>query len=133
MAVHTINYGSSSPGPDPRKSGDGASRQWTATAIGVVVLGIAALVVWKMWPLPSPDAPPLTLVKFASSDQFAGLSETRKQPYIDALMKVPPQDLFSAAREANLSPDERSNAMENVMGARWQKSLGEYFALPPGA
>jgi hypothetical protein len=132
MAVYTINTHSPSPRPPaPRKP----ASQWTVTAVGALVVTAVGLLGWWLWPehVPSPEASPVTLVKFASTDRFARMSEQEKQPYVDALSKIPRRDLFGAARDANLSQDERMNAMENVMGGRMQKQLDAFFVLPMGA
>src|SRR5436190_24280174 len=110
MAVYTINTHSPSPRPpDPRGRSAKSASQWTVTAVGALVVTAVGLLGWWLWPehVPAPDASPVTLVKFASTDRFSRLPEQEKQPYIDPLTKIPRRDLFGAAREANLSQDER--------------------------
>ncbi|MGH7214960.1 MAG: hypothetical protein ACREIT_09370, partial [Tepidisphaeraceae bacterium] len=100
--------------------------------VAVVVAGTGALA-WRMWPSPkpSPDASLPALVKFASSEQFVNLSDQDKKPYLDRFseqFEKNPMELFRAARDANLSDDERMTGMQNVMSARWNKTLDGYFA-----
>ncbi len=106
-----------------------------ASIFGGVVLCAAAATAWYFWrqPLPAPDAPPSVLAKFASGKQFAEMHYSEQQPYVDVLEHMNIFALKKAADDAQMTMDERIDAIRNVINSRQERVMAEYYQIPAGA
>jgi len=97
------------------------------------ILVAAVLVGWWMMKHrpPRPTADPVTLAKFASTPEFANLSEDQKTPYLLAIKDNLPA-ILAAAERGQMSHDEQVNAMHNVIRSRARMESKAYHALAPG-
>jgi hypothetical protein len=98
---------------------------------GVAILTAAGVTAWWCWPksVPSPDAAPSVLAKFVSTPQFAAMPYEEQQAYALKLERTPILELIKAANEAQMTSDERWEAIQNVMHSRQEKVMTDYFAL----
>jgi hypothetical protein len=95
----------------------------------VVVLSATFYFAWLYWPVrvPAPNESAITIAKFAATDKFAAMSMDQKQPFLDAMEKIPwdqRRGIFD-----KLSEDQRSNLFNNAFGARRMKTIQDYLAL----
>jgi hypothetical protein len=114
----------------PIKINDTTRNKVLGATGGVLALLLTVYLAWAYWPVrvPAPNESPLTLAKFAATDKFAGMSMDQKQPYLDAMEKVPwdqRRDIFG-----KLSDDQRQAIFTNAFGARRMKTIQDYLALP---
>jgi hypothetical protein len=101
----------------------------TAAAV-LVGLGLIAWVMWlRPEPLPPVDAPREQLVAFAATERFANLDAERKQRYLDAMQSWSFADRRAAVESANLTDDQRREAMRNTMRPMMIKRVEGYFSL----
>lgn len=97
---------------------------------GIIVLALTIYLAWTFWPIrvPAPTESALTIAKFAATDKFAGMTMDQKQPYLDAMEKMPwdqRRGIFD-----KLSEDQRQAIFTNAFGARRMKTIQDYLALP---
>ena len=132
MATYTINTHSASPPPPPRPargaSGGGSGRAVLASVLGIVLLTGLGIATYLLWParLPADDAPPAEVIKFMATDQFARLSDDRKQRYVGMLAR----NFLGALVAAQSIPEETQDlAFANAMQAMWNQRLDEWLKL----
>lgn len=108
-------------------------RTWTmiACGVGVMALGSAAWAWYRGLP-PAPNADPKRIVAYVATEDFAQLPPDKKQSYLDAVSNDPGK-YFQAARESNLSDQQRHEAMGNFFMARAEAEADKYFALAADA
>ncbi len=117
--------------PAKRREIDNTARnKLIGGALGFLVLCITFYLAYTFWPVrvPAPNESVLTIAKFAATDKFAGMSFDQKQPYLDAMEKVPwdqRRGIFD-----KLSEDQRQSLFTNAFGARRMKTIQDYLALP---
>jgi len=103
---------------------------WIGSTAGAIALATGGWTWWNSLP-PAPDGVPVKVVAFAATDDFANLPPSEKQPYLDA-MSADPGKFMEAARNSNLSEDQRRKAMGNFFMARAEAEADKYFAIEPG-
>ncbi|HEV8292206.1 MAG TPA: hypothetical protein VGP94_09795 [Tepidisphaeraceae bacterium] len=120
------------------RSGEGAAmqsgnaRRLPMGIVAVVLIAVAGVVAWKMWPrhLP-PTSDTVAVAKFTNSSEFAALPEAKRREYIRALRKNS-EPLASARSSGKLSQAEYDVAMSYVWLARQLDHMEGYFELPAG-
>lgn len=138
MATYTIDTtsrirdGNGAAGVKAKARRDKLRKQIATTSLGVVALLGSALLAYRLWPtpMPSPEAAPAALAKFAATDRFVNLTPDQKQPYLDAFEKLSWQDRMQVMRDSGLSEEQRRDAMGNIMMAAMDRRMDDYFALP---
>src|SRR5678816_103958 len=100
--------------------------------LGVLVV-IAAIVAWRIWPRHLPPASDTVAVaKLTSSSSFASLPEPKRREYIRALRKNS-EALANAFASGKISQAEYETAASYIWLARQLDHMENYFELPAGA
>jgi len=104
--------------------------RFLAAVLGALLLIALAWTAWTMWPehVPSVNAEPLVLAKFAATPTFARLPREQQDPYIDRMVANFPT-IVEAARTGQLTQEEQRKGFANVFGSRSSKHVEEYFSL----
>jgi len=111
----------------------GSSRRLPMGIVAGVLIAVAGVVAWNMWPrhLP-PTSDKVAVAKLTNSSQFASLPEAKRREYIRALRKNS-EPLASGLSTGKLSQAEYDMAMSYVWLARQLDHMEGYFELPAGA
>jgi len=96
---------------------------------GFGALILAIVLAWYFWPVrvPSPNESAATIGKFMATDKFASLPLDQKQPFLDAMEKLPWDDrrkMFSG-----LSDDQREKMFTNAFLNSRMKTINDFFKL----
>jgi hypothetical protein len=111
----------------------GSSRRLPIGIVAGVLVFIAAIVAWKIWPRHLPAASDTVAVaKLTNSSSFASLPEPKRREYIRALRKNN-EALASALSSGKISHEEYDTAASYVWLARQLDHMEGYFELPKGA
>jgi len=110
-----------------RASSTKTGRKWVAIAsafvVGLALLALAAKV-WRDHRVPTPDAGADRLAQYMSSAQFKALPASQKQPYEHAFRL--------ADVRGEVTAEQRTAVLGNLMPQGRKQPFDAYFALPPG-
>ena len=102
-------------------------RKWIAivsvAAIGLTLFGAGAKI-WRDRQTPEPDAGIDRLARYMASGEFKSLPASRKQAYEDAFQR--------ADRRGEVSPEQRTAVLGNLLPPARRRPFAAYFTLPPG-
>jgi len=110
-------------------------RTLIVSIVGVAIVAAVAVLAYEVWPqrLPSEDASAAVLVKFITTQRFDDLPLDKQELYVEAVMKEGFFAIIQAAKEANLTAEQRQRGLENAMQAgmeyRWGKHLDVWLKL----
>ena len=111
----------------------GSSWRVPVSIIAGLLVVVAAIVAWKIWPRHLPPASDTVAVaKLTNNSSFASLPEPKRREYIRALRKNN-ETLVSALSSGRISHEEYDTAASYVWLARQLDHMEGYFQLPAGA
>jgi hypothetical protein len=106
------------------------------TAAGAVLIALVGLSVWATGgsgnDTPRPDADPVTIAKFLTSQRWAKMDEPQKRLYMKTLRQKS-DELSDALARGKITKDEHDLAKHNIWLERQLDKMDEYYKLAPGA
>ena len=104
-------------------------------AAGIVLIAVVGISVWATGSrgddTPRPDADPVTIAKFLTSQRWAKLDEPQRRLYMKTLRQKS-DEISDALSRGKITKEEHDLAKHNIWLERQLDKMDEYYKLPPG-